>query len=262
MAAYRAPAADTPAKATTAKPDKTYTGTVVAVDPNGRMLEVKGFLFSKKFNLGDSCTYTIVGKDTGTLGDLRSGQRVTVGYQDANGVLIADRVTQRPLCEEGMVKAINPAAHTLTLHLRTMDKAFRLPDDCAIVLRGGKSGTLADIQTGDHVTVTYEIPNDKPTVRQIAQTSETFTGSLTAVDMNDRTVKAKTLFGAKTFHLGDHCAIVVNGQPGGQMTDLKLGSRMEFSYDDVNGVSVANRIGPATTPAETETTSAQPTTKP
>ena len=51
---------------------------------NAVVSDVKGFLFSKKFNLGDTCAYSIVGKDNGVLGDLRPGQRVTVGYQDAN----------------------------------------------------------------------------------------------------------------------------------------------------------------------------------
>ena len=152
-AAYRASADDASANATAAKPDKTYTGTVVSVDPKEHMLDVKGFLFSnKKFNLGDTCAYTIVGQDTGAIGDLRPGQKVTVGYQDAHGVLVADRVTQQPMRDEGMVKAIDPTTQTLTLHLGVMDKKFQLPADCEVTLRGDKSGTVADIQPGNHVT--------------------------------------------------------------------------------------------------------------
>ena len=63
-----------------------------------------------------------MGQDTGAIGDLRPGQKVTVGYQDAHGVLVADRVTQQPMRDEGMVKAIDPATQTLTLHLGVMDK--------------------------------------------------------------------------------------------------------------------------------------------
>jgi len=244
-AAYRASADGTAAKATAAKPDKTYTGTVASVAPTEHTLDVKGFLFSKKFNLGDSCAYTIVGKETGAIGDLRPGQRVTVRYQDASGVLIADRVTQKPLREEGMVKAIDPVAHTVTLHLGVMDKTFQLPADCEVTLRGGKSGALADIQTGDHVTVTYETPDGKPTARGIAQTSATFTGNLTAIDLEQKTMKAKATFAAKKFNVGDDCAIVVNGKPDGKLTDLQPGENLTFSYDSVNGVNIVNRIAPA-----------------
>lgn len=257
MAAYRASADQT---ATTVKPEKTYTGTIVSIATKERMLDVKGLMLSKKFNLGDACAYIILSKGVGAIGDLRPGQRVTVSYQDANGVLIADRVAQQPMREEGMIKAIDPAQHTLTLSLRAGDKTFQLPADCQIVLRGGKSGTLADIQTGNHVTVTYEIPNEKVTAREIAQTSVTFTGDLTAIDLGQKTLKAKTMFTAKKFNVGDNCAILVNGKPEGKLSDLTLNKKFVFSYDDINGINVVNRIAPVETPKETETTAAQPAT--
>ena len=245
-AGYRALADGASANATAAKPDKTYTGTIVSVDPKEHMLEVKSFPFSdKKFNLGDTCAYTIVGQDTGTVGDLRPGQKVTVGYQDAHGVLVADQVTQKPMRDEGMVKAIDPATQTLTLHLGVMDKQFQLPADCEVTLRGDKAGTVADIQPGNHVLITYEVPEGKATARQIAQTSETFTGDLTAIDLDQKTMKAKAMFATKKFNVGDDCAVVINGKPDGKLTDLRPGESLMFSYDNINGVNVVNRIAPA-----------------
>jgi Cu/Ag efflux protein CusF len=245
-AAYRASADDVSANATAAKPDKTYTGTVVSLNPQEKVLDVKGFLFSKKeFNLGNNCAYTIVGKGTGAIGDLRPGQKVTVSYQDAHGVLVADRVTQRPMRDEGMVKAINPTTQMLTLHVGMTDKTFQVPADCAVVLRGDKSGTIADIKPGNHVTVTYEVPNGKPTAREIAQTSVTFTGKLTAIDLDQKTLKASTMFATRKFNVGDDCAVLVNGKPDGKLTDLRPGENLTFSYDDVNGVNIVNRIAPA-----------------
>ena len=244
--AYRTSADDASANATAAKPDKTYTGTIVSIDPKEHMLDVRGFPFSsKKFNLGDTCAYTIVGQDTGAVGDLRPGQKVMVGYQNAHGVLVADRVTQQPMRDEGMVKAIDPATQTLTLHLGVMDKKFQLPADCEVTLRGDRAGTVADIQPGNHVLITYEVPNGKPTARQIAQTSETFTGDLTAIDLDQKTMKAKAMFATKKFNVGDDCAVVINGKPGGKLTDLRPGESLRFSYDNVNGVNVVNRIAPA-----------------
>jgi len=228
------------------KPDKTYTGTVVSVDPKESVLAVRGLLpFShKQFNLGDTCAYTIVGQDTGAVGDLRPGQRVTVGYQEANGVPVADRVTQQPMQYEGMVKAIDPKAQTLTLHVGIMDKTFQVPAECAVTLRGDKTGTVGDIQAGDHVTVTYEVPEGKATAREIAQTSATFTGDLTAIDLGARTIKAKATFSTKKFEVGDECAIVVNGKPDGKLTDLRPGESLTISYDEVDGVNIINRIAP------------------
>ena len=245
-AGYRALADDASANATAAKPDKDYTGTIVSVDPKEHTLQVKSFPFSnKKFNLGDACTYAIVGQDSGTVGDLRPGQKVTVGYQDAHGVLVADRVTQQPMRDEGMVKAVDPATQTLTLDQGMTDKKFQLPADCEVTLRGDRAGTVADIQPGNHVLITYEVPDGKPTARQIAQTSETFTGDLTAIDLDQKTIKAKAMFSSKKFNLGDDCAVVINGKPNGKLTDLRPGESLTFSYDNINGVNVVNRIAPA-----------------
>jgi hypothetical protein len=245
-AGYRALADDASANAMAAKPDKSYTGTIVSVDPKEHTLQVKSFPFSnKKFNLGDACTYTIAGQDSGTAGDLRLGQKVAVSYQDAHGVLVADRVTQQPMRDEGMVKAIDSATQTLTLDQGMTDKKFQLPADCEVTLRGDRAGTIADIQPGNRVLITYEVPDGKPTARQIAQTSETFKGDLTAIDLDQKTMKAKAMFTAKKFNIGDDCVVVINGKPNGKLTDLKPGESLTISYYNINGVNVVGRIAPA-----------------
>jgi len=234
--------------ATAARPEKSYTGTVRFVDPTERVLRVQGWtMFNKTFNLGDNCAVAQLDKNPGTAGDLRAGEKVKVSYQDSHGVLIADRVEQQPMLSEGMVKAVDPAGHTLTLRLHGMDKTFQIAGDCNVLLRDDKSGKLTDIQAGSHVTVTYETPNSTPTARQIAQTSLEFTGKLTAIDLGEKTLKAKATFGSKKFNVADNCAIVVNGRTDGRLSDLKPDDKLTFSYDEINGVNVVNRIGPAET---------------
>jgi hypothetical protein len=244
--AFRASADQTP---TAARPEKSYTGTVVSVDPKENTLETKGLVLSKKFNLGAACDYTLLDKVVGTSSDLRPGEKVTVRYQDAQGVLIADGVEQQPMRCEGMVKAIDPNMHTLTVHARGMDKQFKLAVDCGVMLRDNKPGTLTDIRVGNHVTVTYETPDNKFTAREIAQTSIAFTGTLTAIDLEEKTLKAKAAFASKKFNLGDNCAILISGNPDGRLADLKPNDKLVFSYDEINGVNVVNRIALAETQA-------------
>ena len=239
--------------ATAAKHEKTYTGTVVSVDPQDHQLKVKGWFLSKEFNLGDNCAYALLDQSADMVNGLRPGQKVTVSYQDASGVLVADRVKQEPLRYEGMVKTIDPVTHKLTVHHRGMDKTFEIAGECKVMLRDDRTGELADVQPGNHVTVIYEIPKDTPTARRIDQTSATYTGTLTAIDLTDRTIKAKHMFGSKKFNLADGCAIVLNGKTNGQMGDLKPGDSLTFSYNDVNGVNIVNRIARAETPEETPT---------
>jgi Cu/Ag efflux protein CusF len=243
IAAFRA-SADQPT--TAAKPEKSYTGTVVSVNPQEQMLSVKGWLLSEKsFNLGDNCAYTLLDKDDGTANDLRPGEKVTVNYLESHGVLIADRVEQRPMQFEGVVTVIDPGKHKLTLHRRGLDKRLEIAGGCIIVLRGEQRGTFADIQPGDHVTVTYEKPGGTPSAREIALTSIVFTGTLTAIDLGEKTVKASALFGSMKFNVADDCVIVINGKTDGQLSDLKPNDKLVFNYDEINGINVVDRIGPA-----------------
>jgi len=193
------------------------------------------------------------------MSDLRPGEKVRVSYQDSHGVLIADRVEQQPMLSEGMVKAIDPAGRTLTLHFRGVDKTFQIANDCNVLMRDDKSGRLTDIQAGSHVTVTYETPNSTLMARQIAQTSLEFTGTLTAIDLGEKTLKARAAFGSKRFNVANNCAIVINGKTDGQLSDLKPNDKLTFSYDEINGVNVVNRIGPAETrPGSVASTSPAP----
>ena len=238
--------ADQPA--TAARPENHYTGKVVAVNAADHTLTAKGFVFSKKFNLGSGCTYALLDKNPGTAADLRPGEKVTVSYQDAQGVLVADRVQQQPMRMDGMVRSIDPIAHTMTLQVHGMDRKMRIANGCMVELRDNNSGALNNIQTGNHVTVTYETPDGKLTARQISQTSALFTGTLTAIDLQERTVKASSFMDTKKFNLADNCTIVINGKPDGKLSELRPDEKLDFSYDPVNGVNVVNRI--ATVPAE------------
>lgn len=237
---------------TVAKPEiSTYTGTVAAVDPNEHVLDVKGWLQHKSFNLGGDCTYALWEKPTATVADLRPGAKVKVSYQNARGVLIATHIEQQPMQFEGMVKAIDADKHTISLRRSGSDKPLQIATDCKIMLRDEKPGTFVDIKPGNHVTVTYETPDGNLVARQIAQTSLEFTGTLTAIDLGEKTVKAKSFFDTKKFNVANNCAIVINGKTNGRLSDLRPDTRFVFSYDEISGVNVVNRIAPTTTDAPT-----------
>jgi len=237
---------------TKARHDKSYTGTVKSVDPKEHMLHVKSAMFNKSFNIGDSCEYTFVGKGAGSISDLRPGQKIIVCYQNVHGVLVADRIEQKPMRYVGTVRAIDPETRTLTLRLRARDKAFLIANDCAVKLRENKSGTLAALKPGNRVAVLYETPYGTPTAREIDQSSATFAGKLTAVDVNNRTLKAKHVFGAKKFNLADNCTIKLDRKANAQLRDLQPGDHLAFSYDVVNGINVVTHV------TQTETSTEMP----
>ena len=240
-------------------PEKSFTGTVTAVDLGQHTLKVRSdWLYGKTFNLGAACAYSLLDGAAGAPASLHPGQKIQVIYQKVDGLLVADRVQQQPMRYAGWVKAVDQTAHTVTVQPGGFGatRQFQYSDSCRIVLLGDKQGTWADIQPGNHVTLTYEEPPGMATVQDVLQTSATFTGSLTAIDLDAKTVKAKTLFDTRSFNLGEHCVIDLDGKGGGRLSDLRPDEKIVITYDDINGVNVVNHIAPAK--ESTESASATP----
>jgi hypothetical protein len=226
--------------------EKSYTGIVSTFDQDQHVMKVKSWtMLHKTFNLGQRCTFVLSGHTTGTLNDLRPGEKITVRYQNVHGVRIADRIQQVPVRFEGKVVAIDPIAHQIVVHQRGLDKAMVIAPGCRIVRLNQQPGALPDIRLGDHITVTYEMPDDVPTAREIAQTSMEFVGTLTAIDTAAHTAKASSAFSNRKFVIGNHCSIVLASRPNARLNDLKPDDKLTFSYDEINGVNVINRIGSA-----------------
>jgi len=97
--------------------------------------------------------------------------------------------------------------------------------------------------------------------RRIEQTSATYVGTLDAIDASSRMVRAKHLVGEKRFNLADNCKIVVQGKVNASLSDLRLGQKLAFSYDEVDGVNVVTRIGPAEGSATSETALSEKTAR-
>jgi hypothetical protein len=67
-----------------------------------------------------------------------------------------------------------------------------------------------------------------------------------AIDARTDTVKAGSLTANRTFRLGADCQIVVKGATGGALKNLRIGDRVSFHYEEVDGVLIANRLELAT----------------
>ena len=258
-AAFRASADDNtaPAAVKQAPEQEQYTGIVDMVDAKERRLVMRNVMFTRTFSLGDSCTYMFLSPDAKGIDSLRAGQKVTVGYQEAGGIRVARSVKQLPMRHEGTVKSIDPQARTFTLNTGAVNREMQLAPDCTVMLRGDKPGTLADIKPGHHVQVTYDTPAGKALATQVAQTSDTFEGSLTAIDLNERTLKAASTFSSKKFNLSKDCSFVINGNLDGKLRDLKPGDKLVLSYDAVDGVNIVNRVATGEAKAESSASTAQ-----
>ena len=243
--------------------EKEFTGKVDCVNIEEHTVTVSSLLRRRTFDLGMNCAITRWDNTAGALNDLRPGQRVTVGYQDTHGVFAADRVAQMAMRCRGVVKSMDTAQRQLVMRHWDRDKKFMLSDDCRVLLHNQENGVLASIKPGDHISVVYERPSGPDVVRQIAQTSFSFTGSVVAVDLPQRMVSVEGTFGAKRFSLAKDCSIVMDRTLDAPMMDLHPGQRLTINYEEVNGVNVASRIAPAEgaregTARETATTETNP----
>ena len=227
----------------TGQGEKTSKGIVASVDQKEKTVSVKDFWGTKIFNVGDTCTVSLQDQPAAALADLRPGQTVEIRYENAHGVLVADRIAQHNLVFTGYIFAIDPAKRTLAVKHGAFTRDFALADDCAVIIKDDNTKTLDDLKVGHTVNVIYESPNGSLLARRIEQKSPTFVGTVKAIDAETRTVKAKDLLAEKTFHLADGCQIVIGGKPGGNLSDLRIGDRFAFTYEDTDGVLVANRIG-------------------
>lgn len=236
--------------------EKNWSGTVTAVDPKEKTLKVKGVFLTKTFNVGESCEVSLGDGRAAALNELRPGQRVHVRYTDASGVFVANRIGEEKLVYTGTVERIDAATRTLTVGGKAASRTFRIDDECKVLLKDDKAGALADVQRGHTVRVTYEVPGGSPVAHRIEQKSASFEGTLTAIDVPERTVKAKHLLGSKRFVLADGCRILVNGNGTAELGDLRIGQRLTFSFDEVDGVNVVNRIASAPEPPLAKTAQA------
>ena len=112
--------------------EKQFTGKIEYVNSDEDTVTVKGWIRHRTFNMGNKCDITLWNNPSGTLDGLRPGQYVVVGYKDVNGVLAADRVDQKAMTYNGIVKVIDPARRQLVLRHHDHNKAFMLAEDCQV----------------------------------------------------------------------------------------------------------------------------------
>ena len=223
--------------------EKSFKGSITAVNEKDRSISVKGVLFTRTFNATDTCKLSFESKPGGTWADLHPAQRVEVRYVNAQGVRIASDISQKDIVFKGYITAIDPAKRTLAVKHGLYVRNFALTEDCMVRIKDDKKGSLDGLKIGHTVHVAYEKEGAALKAYRIEQMNPTFVGTISAIDSSSRTVKAKDFLNEKRFNLVDGCKIVIGGKPDGNLSDLRIGDRVALCYEDVNGILVANRIG-------------------
>ena len=92
------------------------------------------------------------------------------------------------------------------------------------------------------------LPPLRPWPFRIAdENGKQFLGAIESIDTHSKAIIARELRNKgpeKRFNLADNCAIVSNGKLDTKLSNLRAGETVSLSYDNDNGVLVANRITP------------------
>lgn len=228
--------------------EKTYDGNITTVNKDAHTFSVKGLLFSKTFNASKQCKISLQDTTNGasTFASLQPGQDVEVRYENYDGVLIAHEVDQHDMTYTGHITAIDLNAHKMTIKHGLMSHSFVLSPECGLTLQGTKAGTLNNLQLGDAVTVTYQSVKGDNVAEKVEAKGAEFTGVIQSMDASNKTIEARDAYGNgpdRKFNLADNCSIVINGKTDGTVSNLKAGERVEFNYENEDGILVTTRIG-------------------
>lgn len=223
---------------------KQFKGTILRIDQPNQIISVKGSLFwsTPIFNVGDQCLILLEDKKEAAFKDLRPGQRIQIRYRVLEGVKVANQITEKNPTFAGHISAIDPAQHTFKVKDGVVTKEFKADPHCAILGRENKPATIHDLKLGHRVTVTYLDLDSGKQATKIQQTSLVFSGTLEAIDVDARMLRAQHMLSEKKFSMASKCPIVVGQRTDGKLTDLGLGDKLVVHYEIMDGVMVANRI--------------------
>jgi len=90
----------------------TFMGTIAAIDPASRIVKVTDGHGEKMFSLADNCPIVINDKLGASLSSLQVGERVELKYDNADGVLVANRVSPLPAAAPAAPAPAQTAANT------------------------------------------------------------------------------------------------------------------------------------------------------
>jgi hypothetical protein len=225
-----------------AKSTDHYSGTVRGLDISQRSLRVKGFWSTRTFELAETCRVSLEDQPEASLDDLALGHRVDVDYRNHDGVRVATRVTQRNLEFEGHVSALDETAGTFRVKRGLVSRRFSAAMEPGAEQADASEGGTQDLELGEKIRVIYLAEDGVNRVQRIERRGLEFKGRVESLDSRAGAIGAGSLLAHRRFRLGDDCQIVVRGELGAELEDLRIGQTVTIRYEDVEGVLVANRI--------------------
>ena len=238
--------------AETEKGGLSFTGKITGMDRTAKTVTVKQLLDSRTFNLTEDFKVyelDVASNETreAKLGDLKIGQQVRVEYDEINGARLARSIQEMGNTFSGRITEIDPNTKTVKVNKLLDTRTFNLADKSNILVYEAASPELKgmkldDLNVGLNVTVGYEVVNGAFIAHRIEEQTRTFSGQVSAVDPNLRTVTVKKVLETRTFDVPEGAEIVMRGEEEATLGELLVGHRVAVEYREANGVLTAIEI--------------------
>ncbi len=222
--------------------EQTWSGTLSTIDLRNHAFQGETWYIPRTFVVARQCDISVMGQNNKRLRDLQLGDSLQVRYRDADGALIADRIADRSSRYQGTVEWVDPNSNTVSVRQGRRSRTFTLADEGKVITAEGMDGSLYDLAPGDEVTIIYAVSNRSLLASQIDEMTLSYQGKLEAIDLPERIIKAADALGEHQFCVADHCRIILGSNKSAQLKDLKLDHDYTISYQQINGVEVAEQI--------------------
>jgi cold shock CspA family protein len=134
----------------------TTTGSITALDRQGRNLKLRGRPLQKEFRVAQTCGFTFAEDAAGRWKDLEPGQRVTVTYAREDGKFVAHHILEPGKMFIGTLDALDANARSIKVRQLFGTKRFNLARDCRIVIGPDVDKRMHDLRLGQKVLVDYQ----------------------------------------------------------------------------------------------------------
>ena len=119
---------------------------------------------------------------------------------------------------------------------------FHVGEDCLVLLQDSPEASFQDVRPGQRVHVRYRTMEGVKVASQITENNPSFSGHITRIHPDRRTMTVKKGLFKKDFVVDSECVVVQGRDNPWTFSDLKLGHPVTVTYLNAGSTNVAAKI--------------------
>ena len=139
--------------------------------------------------------------------------------------------------------------NTITVADAVETRTFGISTNCAIVTGNNKSGTLSELQPGEHVIIQYRRVQGELVAERITEKVQRCTGTVDGIVPTTEgasMLELKSVLGlsgtARAFRLDSNCEVVLRNGESGTLENVKPGDEVTILYIPSDGGAIGCQV--------------------